>query len=700
MKRTCLLAIAALACTALNNATAQTETSGASLYRLTPEKQTELKHTRLKVGFDMQHQTLHGEEWLTAAPYFYPTNRLTLDAKSMVIHEVSLEAGGVKTPLKYTYEDDVLDITLDRTYARGEVYTIYICYMAQPELVKDKGKREPCDTKGLYFIDPLDADPKMPTQIWTQGETEYASCWFPTIDKPNQKSTQETYITVPKHFVTLANGVQVSQTDNGDGTRTDYWSMTDRHAPYLFFLAAGEFAVVPDAAWRGKVPINYYVEPHYAPLAKRVFGDTPEMLEFYSRKFGYDFPWQQYNQIVLRGFVAGGMENTTAVAHDPAAMQSAEALADRNRWEVVVAHEAAHHWFGDLVTAESWSNLVVNEAFANYAEYLWLKHKYGVEQADEHLMIASGAHKINRGDYAFPAVNFCYKDKEDMFNSVSYNKAGAILHMLRHYLGDEAFFSAIGSFLKQHEFGTAEIHDLRLAFEHTSGKDLSWFFNQWFLSSGYPTLEVAHSYKADSRSLELTLRQTQGDSTLFQFPLEVDVYGTDGKATRRSVWVEARGEQTISIPCANKPTLVDINPRGIVLMQEVYPMSADEYLRQCRWSGDFKSRHEAIAYASQKQDKAILLAAAQDRNPSLRRKALSALSDKSGLSAKEWTVVERIAKGDKDNRARAAAIGTLATTKSKKYLGIYKQALAIESAALRTAAERAISLASPKGAKQ
>src|SRR5690606_9980415 len=105
-----------------------------------------------------------------------------------------------------------------------EEYTIYIKYTARPNEVKQEGSAAITDAKGLYFINAQGKDPDKPTQIWTQGETESSSCWFPTIDKPNQKTSQEIYLTVPDKFMTLSNGKLEKQTKNSDGTRTDYRS--------------------------------------------------------------------------------------------------------------------------------------------------------------------------------------------------------------------------------------------------------------------------------------------------------------------------------------------------------------------------------------------------------------------------------------------------------------------------------------------
>ena len=234
--------------------------------------------------------------------------------------------------------------------------------------------------KGMYFINPRGEEKDKPTQIWTQGETESSSAWFPTIDKTNQRCTQELTVTVENKYVTLSNGKLMSQKKNTDGTRTDYWKMDLPHAPYLFFLGVGEYAVVKDK-WRDK-EVNYYVEKEYAPVAKKIFGNTPEMMTFFSKITGVDYPWVKYSQITGRDYVAGAMENTTATIHQESAQQDARELVDGNSWEGTIAHELFHQWFGDYVTTESWSNLTLNESFADYSQTLWDEYKYGKDEAN------------------------------------------------------------------------------------------------------------------------------------------------------------------------------------------------------------------------------------------------------------------------------------------------------------------------------
>ena len=167
----------------------------------------DLVHTKLEVSFDYNKAWMYGKEWVTLHPHFYSTDSLTLDAKGMEIKEIAVMKGNSKIPLKYSYDSMQLRITLDKLYKGGENYTVYINYVSRPNELKEHGSAAITDAKGLYFINPKGEEEDKPTQIWTQGETESNSAWFPTIDKPNQKTTEEIYMTVPSKYVTLSNGL-------------------------------------------------------------------------------------------------------------------------------------------------------------------------------------------------------------------------------------------------------------------------------------------------------------------------------------------------------------------------------------------------------------------------------------------------------------------------------------------------------------
>ena len=254
------------------------DTLGRNIYRESAAKVNDLVHTKLEVKFDYDKSYMYGKAWITLKPHFYQTDSLVLDAKGMAINKLIIVDKSSKKELKYVYDGMLLNIKLNKTYNRTEEYTIYIDYTSKPNELKVKGSAAINDAKGLYFINPKGEDKNAPTQIWTQGETEANSAWFPTIDKPDQKSTEEIYMTVPEKYVTLSNGKLLSQKKNPDGTRTDYWNMDQPHAPYLFFMAVGDYAIVKDA-YKGK-EVSYYVEREYASVARKIFGNTPEMIAF------------------------------------------------------------------------------------------------------------------------------------------------------------------------------------------------------------------------------------------------------------------------------------------------------------------------------------------------------------------------------------------------------------------------------------
>jgi aminopeptidase N len=655
----------------------------ATTYRAEREKVNDLVHTELKVSFDFANRHLLGEAWITLEPHFYNVNKVELDAKAMLIHKVSKDG----KDLAHEYDGNVLNIDLANTYGKGEQYTIYIKYTARPEEVTQEGSAAITSAKGLYFIDPDDTDPDKPTQIWTQGETEASSCWFPTIDSPNQKTSQEIYMTVPNRFVTLSNGLLKEQKENGDGTRTDYWKFDQKHAPYLFFMGVGEYSVIKDK-WRD-LDVDYYVEEEYEPYARGIFGLTPEMMDFFSEYTGVDYVWPKYAQLVGRDYVSGAMENTTAVIHAETAYQTSGELMDENIWESIIAHELFHHWFGDLVTTESWSNLTVNESFANYSEYLWLEHKYGRERADAHRHEEVAGY-ITPDNELKDLVRFHYNSREDMFDAVSYNKGGTILHMLRSYLGDEAFREGIKLYLNDNKYGTAEAHQLRLAMEEVSGKDLNWFFNQWYFNNGHPKIEVKYTYSEEAKIVTVDIRQTQAEG--FEFPLAIDVYEGE-KSKRYQVWVDKK-EAQFSFKYEQRPNLVNVDAERTLLAEWTDEKTTENLVHLYKHGKKYEDRREAIEGLVTAQDDPeafeVMIAALEDPYFGLRILAIENIDLTQEKGKKALKLIENLAANDEKTLVKAQAIKKLFDFNGDAYVSLYKEALSSKSSAIRAKALHAL----------
>ena len=367
------------------------------------------------------------------------------------------------------------------------------------------------------------------------------------------------------------------------------------------------------------------------------------------------------------------MENTTATLHSDFAQQDARELTDGNRWEEVIAHELFHQWFGDYVTTESWSNITLNESFATLGSQLWNEFHYGKDFGDhERYNSAQGyirSHSENKD-----LVRFYYNDKEDVFDGVSYNKGGAILQMLRTFVGDSAFFKALNLYLTSNKFKSAEAQQLRLAFEEVTGKDLNWFWNQWYYGSGHPKLNINYSY--NDNIAKVIVQQTT--DKIFTLPVKIDVWNGNTPTTY-NVWVKNKID-TFNFSSSSKPSLINFDADKKLLAEKTENKTMDEYLFQYKNAKNYVDRREAIDAAAKKQSEAgaseILLAALKDRFAPLRIRAINALDI---TNAQTKTAAEPIlfdlAQKETERTVKAAAIDKLGNYKSAKYGSLFKSAI-------------------------
>ncbi len=662
----------------------------------------DLIHTKLDVKFDWEKTYLYGNATLTLKPYFLPTDSLTLDAKGFEVLEiVRLEDKGVEVPLKYTYKDKKkLHIDLGKMYSRNDTYNIFIKYIAKPNELEVGGSSAITSDKGLYFINPQGKELNKPKQIWTQGETEASSCWFPTIDSPNERMTQEIYMTVDTQYVTLSNGLMMFQTENGNGTRTDYWKQNLPHAPYLAMMAVGDFSITKDKY--KNIDVNYYLEPQYEQYAKEIFPHTTDMLGFFSERLGVEYPWEKFDQIVVRDYVSGAMENTTAVLFGEFAQGDSRYLID-NSAEDVVSHEMFHQWFGDLVTCESWSNLPLNESFATYGEYLWREHSDGRMWADYHIYedLLNYLRESKRKQVDMIRLN--YVNKEDMFDNHTYAKGGRILHMLRYYLGDEVFFEGLRTYLEDNKYQSVEIHNLRLAMEKISGQDLNWFFNQWFLSSGHPNLEIESAYDSDLGIVLLTVEQNQNlkSTPLYKLPVSVDVYTENGEVKRHEITV-TKEREIFEFKSAKKPILVNFDAEKMLLCEKNdKKKNISEWINLYQKGPLFMDKTEAILALKDSKDSLGIDLITQSLDNDFWAVRLIALDNLKNVvkqqADKTKAKLIKLAKKDDNSTVRAYAISYLSEyfPEDKTLESVYQNALNDSSYVVLASALQSIYLSDP-----
>jgi aminopeptidase N len=629
-------------------------------YKPSAERTWDLLHTSLDVSFDWARKYMPATAELTLEPYFYPQQSLVLDARGFDLHSVEIKLGNRILKHKQEYDGKKIRLSWDESLSKGQQILVKVAYTAKPDELPVGGSAAITRDKGLFFINPNKEEPGKPQQIWTQGEPQSASCWFPTIDAPNERCTQKIAITVEDRFKTLSNGLKIASKKLPGGMRKDVWEMKLPHAPYLFMMAVGEFAVVTDQC--DGLPMAYWVEPSHEKLAKKIFGRTPEMIRFFSRKLGCAYPWPKYDQVVVRDFVSGAMENTSASVFMEALQSTEEELVDRD-WDDIIAHELFHQWFGDLVTLESWANLPMNESFANYSQYLWDEYRKGRDEADYNGFRETQQYFYEAGRKREPMIRYFHNEPDDMFDSHSYAKGGRLLHMLRKELGDEAFFAGLSLHLNRNAFKPVEIHHLRLALEEVSGRDLKWFFDQWFMEAGHPELEVKVQYQPGKVQLKIKQKQDTAYFPVYRLRIPLEIW--EGSECRQEVVYADKLEQVLEFPVKNKADLLLWNADASLLASVEMSRKPEELEAQFRLAGLAYHRLEALQglqamYPDMDITKQVYRKGLKDSFWAIRYFCVDALSELD--SAQQMPVlgqIKALATSDPHPRVRATAVKML-----------------------------------------
>jgi aminopeptidase N len=612
------------------------------------------QHIRLDLDLDWETQTIGGRAEHTLVP-LRDLDSIELDAAQMEIERVERlspreDAGSSDAAsLKFHHRADKLTIELGTSVQEGETIRLAIDYRVE------KPRR------GGHFVIPDKHEPDQPRMFWTQSETEYARYWFPCHDSPTDRVTCEYHVTVPADYMVLSNGTLKSKSEPRDGRRTWNWEQEKSHVPYLFSVVAGQFEEFTQE-WDG-IPIVSYVPKGRAADAERSFVKTPEMMQYFSEKIGYRYPWEKYTQICVDEYAWGGMEHTSATTLTLRTLHDDRAHLDLQS-DGLVAHELAHQWFGDLVTCKDWAEIWLNESFATYFTTLWFEHDRGWDEATwERHREAEEYKGEDKNRYRRPIVSYRYPDADAMFDDHSYPKGGRVLHMLRFVLGDEGFWRTMRHYAHAHEYDVVETADLRDAVYDATGQGLDWFFDQWVYHGGHPEYKVRYDYDNRDRVVRMTVEQTQEvDSVtpLFRMPVEIEIV-TPSETISRRVTVAAQKE-TFTFEVPERPLRVLFDPRDWILKELDFEKSKEELLDQIAHDKNVMCRvWAAQGLAQQRPDaeakKALVRAAREDAFWAVREEAAKALKEFGGDDVREALVT--IAKEDTKSDVRRAAVKSL-----------------------------------------
>ena len=527
-------------------------------------------HYRIHLTFDEAAKSFRGENTITLTPLHDGFQEVVLDAETFIVDAVT-DAGG--RALAFEQPPHQLIIRFPETHAYGDTLTFTVAYHAEQVDIDSEayGMAASYDL-GIDFKDETEDNPQL---INTLSFPEGARHWFPCYDHPNDRATHETIITVRSAYNALSNGRLIDVSEDQDRqTKTYHWSQELPHPTYLYVLVAGPYVVLEDSL--GALPINYWVYPKDVDDAMRSFERTPEIIAFFNEVYGFDYPWIKYDQVTIPG-IGGGAESTTATVLGQSTIHDARAEQDfPSDW--LVAHEAAHQWWGDLVSYRDWSQTWISESFATYSEYLWARYAHGDDEGAVNLLGKKEAY-LNEAHirYQRPIVFDRWQYPNHNFDRHTYQKGAVVLGMLRAVMGDAAFLRTIAYFLHKHAFQPVDTHDLMIAVKEATGQNLDWFFDQWIFSPGHPVFEVSYSRHLDERQIRLTIAQVQdttGGVPIFRIPVTVKIMTEAGDVVEQ-VWVDERLE-VFEFEVPGKAWLVRFDADNHLLKEWTFDKSTPE----------------------------------------------------------------------------------------------------------------------------
>jgi aminopeptidase N len=674
-----------------------------------PSRDYHLENVRVSLHFDLDQRKVIGEVTHTLSTLRAGVAHLDFDCAELTVSSARVNGKDATFDLR----DDKLRVQLAQPAKSGEKFVVDLKYEGKP-------------TSGLYFIFPDKDDPGRAKEIWTQGEAEDTHHYIPIYDYPNDRTTSEMILTVPRDWITVSNGKLLSVQDAPDGQKIWTWRQSLPVSTYLISFVAGEYKEKKDT-WRN-IPITFNVPRGIEDTIDPTFSHTKEMLDFFSDRFGVPYPWEQYAQTAVDDFVASGMENVSATTLAARDMVHAELASEKpEAADGLISHEMTHQWFGDLVTCKDWTNAWLNEGFATFGATLWEEHHYGVDASGYRYWREQNTWMQSRELYPIPIVTRDINDSVEYAGNV-YDKAGWVIHMLREQMGDEAFFRALKHYLEANRLQNAVSADLAKAVEESSGANVDQFFDQWIYGAGAPRFTVRSAYDDAGMKVSLSVKQAQkveGHVGLFRVPISVSITTSSGE---KLFPIEvSKADETFSFPVDGPPLMVLFDKGDKILKSMDFQKSPEEWIRQLRTALDVPDRADA-AYAlgglrdNEAAANALGEAAQHDKFWGVREEALRSLGRINSAPARKqvlaalandqpWVravVVEQLGRyhGDeeiakrlqniyKDDKAysvRGAALQSLATDKAPNAEPILEKALTISSPndVLRSAALRAM----------
>lgn len=492
------------------------------------EHPLDMKHLKLEVQFEPSKGLVKGNVTHYFTPLQQKVDSFFLDAPDILFKEVSLNGDSVK----YKTTKEGVYIFPNRSLTWGDYDSLNIIYEAYPR-------------KGLYFVGWNDPNNKSRKQIWSQGQGVDNRYWIPCYDYTNDKLTTEVIVTMDAKYKVLSNGIKLNTTVLPNGQKSWHYKMNKPHTTYLIMLGIGEYEIKESKSSSG-VPISLWYYPDWENRFEATYKLSENMIDFFEKEIGVPYPWETYAQIPVQDFMYGAMENTTATLFGDFFCVDDRTFSDKN-YVAVNAHELAHQWFGDCVTARTHADIWLQEGFATHYNSLFEREAFG----ENHF-------EWIRKTSIEAALNASKSDKISLAHSKAggsrwYQKGAFVLDMLRYVVGPEQFKHAISYYIRKHGYKNVDSEDLLIAFHEDLGMSLDWFWEEWIYKGGEPHYKVEYQFITDDKKQAYTefnvqqIHQVSDLTGLFKMPFVFDVYYMDGTKDTKTEWIE-KGQHIVKIP--------------------------------------------------------------------------------------------------------------------------------------------------------
>lgn len=491
-------------------------------------------HYRIRVEIKEQGEEIQGETEIIFAIAEEGVSSITLDFVALAVDQVTEN----ERAAAFTHTDGRLAVKLAAQYKRDDRVRLSIKYHGKP-------------ADGLFIKKNKFNDRTIFADNWPNR----ARYWFPSIDHPYDKATVEFFVTAPEGFDVVANGALIETTSLQNKTKLSHWREAVPIPTYCMVIGATEFSIVNAGSWAG-IPVLYYLYPKDRDNGIKDYGRAVQMLEFYTNLIG-PYPYEKL-ALVESSTRFGGMENSSNIFFDEKAFNGS------GRLEGTVAHEIAHQWFGDSVTEADWHHLWLSEGFATYFENLFFERADGREQFVKRMLKDKETYLKSATATSRPIYDPATTDLFKLLNANNYQKGAWVLHMLRHVVGDRAFFAAVRDYYLRFRDRTAMSMDLQRVMESHSNQRLDWFFDQWIYKAGHPVYDARWRWDEAAKELRLTLAQKQ-EQTIFRMPLDVVI--KTGETVRLEIVQMNERDQVFTFKLDQKPRAVAIDPDEWVLKE-------------------------------------------------------------------------------------------------------------------------------------